>query len=49
MHCFHRQFSLRETLVAETEPVARLVKMLIRGTLIAAGAYFAFLYLLANR
>ena len=29
---------------AERQPMSRLVTMLIGGTLIAAGTYFAFLY-----
>jgi hypothetical protein len=47
---FHRHFTFGGTRTgAEIEPVAKLAKILAGGALIIAGAYFAFLYLVAGR
>lgn len=46
----HRYFTSRETRAgAESEPLARLARILTFGAVVVAGAYFAFLFLLAGR
>jgi len=49
MFGLRHQSGFRETRITEVEPLVRPVKMLIGCTLIGAGAYFVFLYLLSNR